>query len=167
MQINESLAFSQQATEKKGVKNGLGKDDFLKLLVTQLRYQDPLKPMEDKEFIAQMAQFSSLEQMQNLNSNFQAFSQRLEHGVRSLVANQENLLQAQQNLFHESLVSQGVDLIGRKVIVSTDQGEIAGVVTKLRLINGIPKLIINDDIEVTLAQVAQVEIAATNGVTSE
>ena len=47
----------------------LDKDAFLKLLITQLRHQDPLNPVDDKEFIAQTAQFSALEQMQNINDN--------------------------------------------------------------------------------------------------
>ncbi len=74
-QIIQSTKASQEDTRKTG--GDLGKNDFLNLLVTQLRYQDPLEPTDDKEFIAQMAQFSALEQMQNLNGvmgNSQAFS---------------------------------------------------------------------------------------------
>lgn len=46
----------------------LGRDAFLKLLITELQNQDPMSPMQDKDFIAQLAQFSSLEQMQKLSS---------------------------------------------------------------------------------------------------
>lgn len=65
--------IDENSASSNGRKTGeLGKDDFLNLLVTQLRYQDPLNPTDDKEFIGQMAQFSALEQMQNLNSSFTA-----------------------------------------------------------------------------------------------
>ena len=55
-------------TEKRTVSNELGKEDFLQLLVCQLQNQDPLNPQEDTAFIAQLAQFSALEQMTNMNT---------------------------------------------------------------------------------------------------
>ena len=73
-----SMADKTTATAKAAkASSDLGKDDFLKLLVTQMQYQDPLNPQADTDFIAQLAQFSSLEQMQNLNqtnTNSQAFN---------------------------------------------------------------------------------------------
>jgi hypothetical protein len=65
--IDEMVGSYEAQKESRSVDNDLGKDAFLKLLITQLQHQDPLEPMDDQDFIAQIAQFSSLEQMQNLN----------------------------------------------------------------------------------------------------
>ncbi|APH68525.1 MULTISPECIES: flagellar hook assembly protein FlgD [Bacillus] len=53
--------------------SSLGKDEFLKILMTQVQNQDPLNPVDDKEFISQMATFSSLEQMMNMNKTMTQF----------------------------------------------------------------------------------------------
>ena len=58
-------------------RQSLGRDDFLKLLVAQLSFQDPLEPMNDREFIAQMAQFSTLEQMTSMSSDFSRLASML------------------------------------------------------------------------------------------
>ena len=56
------------ANTTKARTDGLGRDAFLQLLVTQMSHQNPLKPQEDGAFIAQLAQFSSLEQLTNIDS---------------------------------------------------------------------------------------------------
>lgn len=64
--ISDSSQAEKEQAERK-VGSQLGKEDFLLLLVTQMQYQDPLSPQENTDFVAQLAQFSALEQMSNLN----------------------------------------------------------------------------------------------------
>ncbi|MEW6755829.1 MAG: flagellar hook assembly protein FlgD [Candidatus Latescibacterota bacterium] len=89
-------------------QTSLGKDDFLRLLTVQLQYQDPLNPMDNTEFIAQMAQFSSLEQLQNMNQSLE----------RDLGAQSEL-----QGAFRNNLATA---LVGRQVEVATEEVEWAG-----------------------------------------
>ncbi|WP_110929419.1 flagellar hook assembly protein FlgD [Bacillus massiliglaciei] len=66
--IDTSLLLPSNQTETRKTGDNLGKDDFLKLLITQLQNQDPSNPMDNTEFIAQMATFSTLEQMMNIGT---------------------------------------------------------------------------------------------------
>ncbi len=88
-------------------QNVLGKDDFLQLLVTQLRYQDPLSPIQNGEFIAQLAQFSSLEGIQSMNDKLG-------------VSINTDLLMAQS--ISNSMIT---SLIGKEVQIQTDQFKMA------------------------------------------
>jgi flagellar basal-body rod modification protein FlgD len=98
LSINTSLSPQELAQTKldvdsfnKSIKVGkagstsLDQNDFLKILITQLQHQDPTSPVEDKDFIAQMAQFSSLEQITNMSSGFQKMSSLLSSSEASQV----------------------------------------------------------------------------------
>jgi len=99
-------AFNKALNEGKPAQTTLGQDDFLKILITQLQHQDPTSPMEDKDFIAQMAQFSSLEQIRNMSQNFQKLS--------GLLAS-----------------SEAAQMLGRSVEVRDGENLVRGVVEKV------------------------------------
>jgi flagellar basal-body rod modification protein FlgD len=122
----------------------LDKDDFLKLLIAELKYQDPLEPMKDKEFIAQMATFSSLEQMQNLNIGFQKLATNIT-----------------DNLIPTLLMQQSSYLIGHQVKyldpeADNGQGQILeGIVSSVVFKNGTPYCVINNK-EIALNNLTQI-----------
>ncbi|ANS74003.1 flagellar hook capping protein [Paenibacillus yonginensis] len=87
---NYSASNVQTAAAKD--TQSLGKDQFLKILITQLQNQDPMQPMEDKEFIAQMAQFTSVEQLVNISSQLNTMSLSL-GSVSSLIGKEATWMQ--------------------------------------------------------------------------
>lgn len=129
-----SNLFSSQVDNP---NSALGKSDFLKLLITKLSYQDPLSPMKDEDFIANMAQFSSLEQMTNLNEGFTGQADQLKALNTSLLS-----LILMQN------TTQAAGLIGKTVnlAVTAADGTVttaSGKVDVVRFVDGMPKLVVS------------------------
>ncbi|MBM7837654.1 flagellar basal-body rod modification protein FlgD [Alkalihalobacillus xiaoxiensis] len=70
-QIDPSLLLSSQNTQAQPQSNVLGQDAFLKLLLAQIQHQDPTNPLDDREYITQLATFSQLEQLSQLNKTME------------------------------------------------------------------------------------------------
>ena len=69
--LQQTATANSDKTQKTSGGSSLGKDDFLQLLVAQMKYQDPLEPTSNTEYISQYATFSELEQMQNMSSTME------------------------------------------------------------------------------------------------
>jgi flagellar basal-body rod modification protein FlgD len=99
-----SVATGDRTTDLFKSKNDLGKDDFLLLLVTQLRFQDPMNPMENTEFVSQLAQFRSMESSSNIES-----------AIKNLDDSFQGTLKAQNYAAQSMTNTSAVSLIGKQV----------------------------------------------------
>jgi flagellar basal-body rod modification protein FlgD len=124
---------SASSTAASAAKSQLGKDDFLKLMMSQLRNQNPMEPLKDTEFIAQLAQFSQLEGIDKLNTN-----------MSSLL-----LMQG---------LSQATNLIGKSVVYDKDTsgGTARGTVDSVAVSGGQVQLVIGGT-PVNMSQVRTVQ----------
>ncbi|SDK45434.1 flagellar hook assembly protein FlgD [Natronincola ferrireducens] len=106
--------------EKPNNASNLDKDAFLNLLVTQLKNQDPLNPMEDRDFIAQMAQFSALEQMQNLNETVKTTKETISQHITMM---NNNMVKSQTEIANIlSEIKKGLE-IGKEDLEDTNKEE--------------------------------------------
>jgi len=115
--------------------NTVNLQDFLNILLTQLTYQDPMKPMDNQQFMAQIAQFTTLEQTQQLNDK-----------TTTLITNQAAM--------------QSVGFIGRSVDVTTASGTVTGTVKALSLSGTDPQLTIQTTTGTTLSNITLSQVTA-------
>jgi flagellar basal-body rod modification protein FlgD len=116
--INPSYLLSNlQKDRKNSGSDIMGKDDFLKILMTQLQNQDPLNPMQDKDFIAQMATFSTLEQITNMGKSIDRFVQ----------AEQQNKMISYSQFVGKEITWHKIDEKDGQEIVNEGTGKVASV----------------------------------------
>lgn len=114
---------------------GLDFQSLLKIILTQLTYQDPLKPVDNFQFVSQLAQFSQLQQTQTLNDQI------------------TSLLSAQAS-------SQATSLLGRTVDLNTDSGSfVSGQVTAVSFTSGTPLVTIKTSDGQTIGNISIADVA--------
>lgn len=152
---NDYYLSNYQSKTRQTGDSSLGKDAFLKILIAQLQNQDPTNPMDDRDFIAQMAQFSSLEQMQNVAS-----------AIEKLVESQNETQLMSYTTFvgkeikwHE--ITDQKDEKGNYIV---NEGQ--GVIKELKFVDGSPVFILDDGKEITPGHISSV-INSANNVTTE
>lgn len=142
---------NKKRDERKTGDGVMGKDDFMKLLITQLQNQDPTNPMKDNEFIAQMAQFSALEQTMNLSKSFDKFAE---------AQNQSQLIQynsfaGKEVRWHELKIDNNgnavVDVDGKPIV---DEG--TNRIVSVKYDNGSVTFIMDDGKELTPGNISEV-----------
>ena len=140
--------------------SALGKDAFLKILITQLQNQDPTAPMDDKEFIAQMAQFSSLEQMQNMTK---AIESLLESQKETQLMSYTSFV-GKEVKWHE-LSEKEVDDKGKPLVL-----EGTGTVTEVKFKEGEAIFVLDSGKEISAANISSIlgsKENASTGATQE
>jgi flagellar basal-body rod modification protein FlgD len=114
-----SSTSSSSSTSKIGEAAGLGKDDFMQLLIAQLKNQDPMKPTDDTQFIAQLAQFSSLEATNKMSDTLAELS-------------------------NAQMLGQAAAMIGKTVSAKlTDGTTVTGTVTQVNMVDSKAKVVVN------------------------
>lgn len=142
----DTTSLAQSSSSAAAQQSSLDKDAFLKMLVTQMKNQDPMSPQDNQAFIAQLAQFSSLEQMQQLNQNILGLA----------VLQQTNALMSQ--------LTQSSALIGQNVRYADPNdltNELSGTVEKVKIKDGVATLEI-DGHDVPLGNVTEILGSATD-----
>ncbi|MBF0343145.1 MAG: flagellar hook assembly protein FlgD [Nitrospirae bacterium] len=122
---------SSSSTTSTKESDTLGKNEFLKLFTSQLKYQDPLNPMDSTNFTTQLAQFSSLEQLYNINSNLKTLTD-YENSVNNVLA---------------------VSLIGKSVTTTDNK---TALVSGITFENGITYLSLDSGDKIVMSNVTEI-----------
>lgn len=148
---NEMFLINKKRDERKTGDGTLGKDDFLKILIAQLQNQDPTNPMQDTEFIAQMAQFSALEQTINLTKAFEKFAET--QNESQLI--QYNSFVGRNVKWHEiEHDKSGNPIIGEDGKPVVNEG--TGKITSVKFVNGSVIFTMSDGKELTPGNISEV-----------